>query len=160
MIEIRIICIGKLKEKYWNDACIEYLKRLRPFCRIEVIELSEEKIGKHERESDIEIVKTKEGESILSKIGDSDYVVSLDIMGENLSSTEMSQLLTNITNEGKSKIDFIIGGSYGLSSEVSKRANFKLSFSKMTFPHQMMRVILLEQIYRSYMIEIGTHYHK
>ncbi len=160
MTEIRIICIGKLKEKYWNDACIEYLKRLRPFCRIEVIELSEEKIGKHERESDIEIVKKKEGESILSKIGDSDYVVSLDIMGENLSSTEMSQLLTNLTNEGKSKIDFIIGGSYGLSSEVSKRANFKLSFSKMTFPHQMMRVILLEQIYRSYMIEIGTHYHK
>lgn len=160
MTEIRIICIGKLKEKYWNDACTEYLKRLRPFCRIEVIELSEEKIGKYERESDIEIVKTKEGESILSKIRNSDYVVSLDIMGENLSSTEMSQLLTNLTNEGKSKIDFIIGGSYGLSSEVSKRANFKLSFSKMTFPHQMMRVILLEQIYRSYMIEIGTHYHK
>ena len=160
MIEIRIICIGKLKEKYWSDASFEYIKRLKPFCNVEVIELPEERIGKGEREADRKIVKTKEGESILSRVRESDYVVTLEIMGKELSSTEMSRLLMNLAMGGKTKIDFIIGGSYGLSPAVSERANYKMSFSKMTFPHQMIRVILLEQLYRSFMIDRGTPYHK
>lgn len=160
MINIRILCVGKLKERYWVDACNEYLKRLKAFSNIEVIELSEEKISKHERASDVEIVKYKEGKSILSGIKDSDYVISLEIQGKQFSSPELSKVLTKLSNEGNNSIVFVIGGSFGLSQEVSKRANLRLSFSPMTFPHQMMRVILLEQIYRSFMIERGTPYHK
>lgn len=160
MIEVKIICIGKLKEKYWSDASFEYVKRLKPFCNLEIIELPEERIGKKARGADIDIVKIKEGEAILSKVRESDYVVTLEIMGKELSSKEMSGFLIKLMHEGKTKIDFIIGGSYGLSSEVSNRADFKLSFSKMTFPHQMMRVILLEQLYRSFMIDRGAPYHK
>lgn len=159
-MNIRIICIGKLKEKYWQDASIEYIKRLKPFCNIEIVELKEYKITKNASPKDEEIVKIKEGEAILSKIKDGDYVITLEILGKQISSEVMAEKLIEITNQGFSDFDFVIGGSFGLSDEVSKRANFKLSFSPMTFPHQMMRVILLEQIYRSFMINKGTSYHK
>lgn len=159
-MNIRIICIGKLKEKYWQDASNEYIKRLKPFCNIEIVELKEYKITKNPSPKDEEIVKIKEGEAILSKIKDGDYVISLEILGKQISSEMMDEKLIGITNQGYSDFDFVIGGSLGLSDEVSKRANFKLSFSLMTFPHQMMRIILLEQIYRSFMINKGTSYHK
>ena len=159
-MNIRIICIGKLKEKYWQDASNEYIKRLKPFCNIEIVELKEYKITKNPSPKDEEIVKIKEGEAILSKIKDGDYVISLEILGKQISSGVMAEKLIEITNQGFSDFDFVIGGSLGLSDEVGKRANFKLSFSSMTFPHQMMRVILLEQIYRSFMINKGTSYHK
>lgn len=159
-MNIRIICIGKLKEKYWQDASNEYIKRLKPFCNIEIVELKEYKITKNPSPKDEEIVKIKEGEAILSKIKDGDYVISLEILGKQISSGVMAEKLIGITNQGYSDFDFVIGGSLGLSDEVSKRANFKLSFSLMTFPHQMMRIILLEQIYRSFMINKGTSYHK
>lgn len=159
-MNIRIICIGKLKEKYWQDASNEYIKRLKPFCNIEIVELKEYKITKNPSPKDEEIVKIKEGEAILSKIKDGDYVISLEILGKQISSEMMAEKLIGITNQGYSDFDFVIGGSLGLSDEVSKRANFKLSFSLMTFPHQMMRIILLEQIYRSFMINKGTSYHK
>lgn len=159
-MNIRIICIGKLKEKYWQDASNEYIKRLKPFCNIEIVELKEYKITKNPSPKDEEIVKIKEGEAILSKIKDGDYVISLEILGKQISSEMMAEKLIGITNQGYSDFDFVIGGSLGLSDEVSKRANFKMSFSLMTFPHQMMRVILLEQIYRSFMINKGTSYHK
>lgn len=159
-MNIRIICIGKLKEKYWQDASNEYIKRLKPFCNIEIVELKEYKITKNPSPKDEEIVKIKEGEAILSKIKDGDYVISLEILGKQISSEMMAEKLIGITNQGYSDFDFVIGGSLGISDEVSKRANFKLSFSMMTFPHQMMRVILLEQIYRSFMINKGTSYHK
>lgn len=159
-MNIRIICIGKLKEKYWQDASNEYIKRLKPFCNIEIVELKEYKITKNPSPKDEEIVKKKEGEAILSKIKDGDYVISLEILGKQISSEMMAEKLIGITNQGYSDFDFVIGGSLGLSDEVSKRANFKLSFSLMTFPHQMMRIILLEQIYRSFMINKGTSYHK
>lgn len=159
-MNIRIICTGKLKEKYWQDASNEYIKRLKPFCNIEIVELKEYKITKNPSPKDEEIVKIKEGEAILSKIKDGDYVISLEILGKQISSEMMAEKLIGITNQGYSDFDFVIGGSLGLSDEVSKRANFKLSFSLMTFPHQMMRIILLEQIYRSFMINKGTSYHK
>lgn len=159
-MNIRIICIGKLKEKYWQDASNEYIKRLKPFCNIEIVELKEYKITKNPSPKDEEIVKIKEGEAILSKIKDGDYLISLEILGEQISSEMMAEKLIGITNQGYSDFDFVIGGSLGLSDDVSKRANFKMSFSLMTFPHQMMRVILLEQIYRSFMINKGTSYHK
>ena len=159
-MNIRIICIGKLKEKYWQDASNEYIKRLKPFCNIEIVELKEYKITKNPSPKDEEIVKIKEGEAILSKIKDGDYVISLEILGKQISSEMMAEKLIGITNQGYSDFDFVVGGSLGLSDEVSKRANFKLSFSLMTFPHQMMRIILLEQIYRSFMINKGTSYHK
>ena len=159
-MNIRIICIGKLKEKYWQDASNEYIKRLKPFCNIEIVGLKEYKITKNPSPKDEEIVKIKEGEAILSKIKDGDYVISLEILGKQISSEMMAEKLIGITNQGYSDFDFVIGGSLGLSDEVSKRANFKLSFSLMTFPHQMMRIILLEQIYRSFMINKGTSYHK
>lgn len=159
-MNIRIICIGKLKEKYWQDASNEYIKRLKPFCNIEIVELKEYKITKNPSPKDEEIVKIKEGEAILSKIKDGDYVISLEILGKQISSEMMAEKLIGITNQGYSDFDFVIGGSLGLSDEVSERANFKMSFSLMTFPHQMMRVILLEQIYRSFMINKGTSYHK
>lgn len=159
-MRINIICIGKLKEKYWSDACIEYLKRLKAFCHTEVIELKEEKLAKNASSADEEYVKIKEGELILSKIKDGDYVIALEINGKQLSSTELATKVGKLMGEGNSTIDFVIGGSLGLSGEVSRRADYSLSFSKMTFPHQMMRVILLEQIYRSFMINSGTAYHK
>lgn len=159
-MKINIICIGKLKEKYWTAAVAEYSKRLSRFCDLNITELRESPLRANPSPADEEEVKLKEGREILSKIRPGDYVISLEIGGRSLSSEQLAAKLSDLTLRGNSTIDFIIGGSLGLSPEVSRRADFKLSFSAMTFPHQMMRIILLEQIYRSFKINSNEAYHK
>ena len=147
MVNINIICVGKLKEKYWTDAAAEYVKRLSRYCRIRIVELKEERLPDNASASEEEYVKTAEGRSILKSLSADSYVIALDGKGKQLSSEHLSQKIESLTLGGCSTVDLIIGGSLGLSDEVRKRADFKLSFSSMTFPHQMMRVILLEQIF-------------
>lgn len=161
MIRINIICIGKIKEKYFTDAIAEYSKRLTAFCKFAITELNEEKIRSNTpNQSQIQEVLNSEGKRILQKIGTGDYVVAMCIEGKLMSSEELSKVIDNISLSGKSTVDFIIGGSYGLSNEVKSRANLKLSMSKMTFPHQMARMILSEQVYRAFEISSNGKYHK
>ncbi len=159
-MNIQIICIGKLKEKYWTDAIKEYSKRLSRFCSLEIIELKESLLPANASARDEERVKFEEGREILKAIKDGTYVITLEIKGKALSSEELAAKIDDLGIMGKSNVAFVIGGSLGLSPEVSSRADFKLSFSRMTFPHQMMRVILLEQIYRSFKINRHEAYHK
>ena len=159
-MDINVICIGKLKEKYWTDAIAEYEKRLKPYCSFNIIELKEFRLRQNAGPAEEEEVKLNEGRDILSHIDQRDYVITLEIKGKRLSSEGLAQKIWDLGLDGKSTVDFIIGGSLGLSHEVSERADFKLSFSDMTFPHQLMRVILLEQIYRSFKIQRGEPYHK
>lgn len=159
-MNIQIICIGKLKEKYWDDAIKEYSKRLKRFANLEIIELKEARLPDNASKADEEKVKALEGEEILKKIKKGTYVITLEIKGKNLSSEELAKKFEDLALDGQSDVALIIGGSLGLSPEVSQRADFKLSFSKMTFPHQMMRVILIEQIYRSFKINNHETYHK
>ena len=161
MVRINIICIGKIKEKYFTDAINEYAKRLSAFCKFSIIELSEEKIrNNNPNQSHIDEVIEAEGKRIMQKISQSDYAVAMCIEGKMLSSEELSKTLDNISLSGKSTVDFIIGGSYGLSNDVKNRADLKLSMSKMTFPHTMARMILSEQIYRAFEISTNGKYHK
>lgn len=161
MIKINIICIGKIKEKYFTDAIAEYSKRLTSFCKFSITELSEEKIRSNTpNQSQIEEVLSAEGKRILQKVGSGDYVVAMCIEGRMMSSEELSKAIDSVSISGKSTVDFIIGGSYGLSNEVKGRSDLKLSMSKMTFPHQMARVILSEQIYRAFEISSNGKYHK
>ena len=161
MIRINIICIGKIKEKYFTDAISEYAKRLTAFCRFSVTELAEEKIrNNNPNQAEISEVIEAEGERILKKIGAGDFVVAMCIEGRQLSSEELSAMLDNAALTGKSTVDFIIGGSYGLADRVKSIADFKLSMSRMTFPHQMARMILSEQIYRAFEISTNGKYHK
>ena len=159
-MKIQIICIGKLKEKYWTEAVAEYSKRLQRLCTLEVVELKEARLPDKASAADEENVKLEEGRSILKQISDSTYVITLEVLGKSLSSEELAGKIEDLAGMGRSDIAFVIGGSLGLSAEVSRRADFKLSFSRMTFPHQMMRVILLEQIYRSFKINRNETYHK
>ncbi len=149
-MKIRLVCIGKLKEKYWKEACREYSKRLSAYCNVETVEIKESP------SDDID----EEGERILSKIKDSEYVITCEIKGNMMDSEELAASMEKRMVAGTSDIVFVIGGSNGLAKAVSKRSNLALSFSKMTFPHQMMRVILLEQIYRSFKIIRHEKYHK
>ncbi|KXZ40724.1 23S rRNA (pseudouridine1915-N3)-methyltransferase [Alkalithermobacter thermoalcaliphilus JW-YL-7 = DSM 7308] len=159
-MNIRIVCVGKIKEKYLKLGIDEFSKRLSKYCKLEIVELDDEKAPENISEKEIEIIKDKEGKKVLSNIKDNSYVVALAIEGKSLSSEELAKKLENLTIQGNSNITFIIGGSLGLSKEVLDRSNFKLSFSKMTFPHQLMRLILLEQVYRSFRIINGEPYHK
>lgn len=159
-MNIKIIAMGKLKEKYLKDAVNEYMKRLRIYAKIEIIELADEKEVENISIKDIEVIKNKEGIKILGKIKERDYVILLDVEGKKISSEDLAKKLGDLSLKGKSNLAFIIGGSNGVSEEVRSKANFKLSFSKMTFPHQLMRVILLEQIYRGFKINKGEPYHK
>ena len=159
-MNVTVIAVGKLKEKYWQDAVKEYSKRLGKYCRFNIVEVRESLLRGNPSAADEEAVKIAEGQEILSKIKSSDYVITLEIKGKGLSSTELAKRIDDLAIMGKSSIVFVIGGSLGLSQEVSRRADFKLSFSSMTFPHQMMRVILLEQIYRSFKIIRNETYHK
>lgn len=159
-MRIHIICIGKLKERYWSDAVSEYQKRLSKYCDLEITELKEARLPDKASPAQEATVVEEEGRSILKHVKDGSYVISLEIQGKNLSSEELATKIESLPLAGKSHITLIIGGSLGLSKEVSKRADFKLSFSKMTFPHQMMRVILLEQIYRAFKIIKNETYHK
>lgn len=161
MIRINIICIGKIKDKYFTDAIAEYSKRLTAFCKFAITELNEEKIRSNTpNQSQIQEVLNSEGKRILQKIGTGDYVVAMCIEGKLMSSEDLSKVIDNVSLSGKSTVDFIIGGSYGLSNEVKSRANLKLSMSKMTFPHQMARMILSEQVYRAFEISSNGKYHK
>ncbi len=159
-MNINILCIGKLKEKYWQEAVREYSKRLGKYCKLTITELKESLLPANASPLDEENVKISEGENILSKIRPSDYVITLEIQGKSLSSPELASKIESLSVSGKSNIVFVIGGSLGLSDNVSSRADFKLSFSSMTFPHQMMRIILLEQVYRSFKIIRNETYHK
>ena len=159
-MNINIICIGKLKEKYWQAAVAEYTKRIGGYARIQILELKEAKLPKNASEADERQVMEKEGESILAKIGDNDYVIAMEVEGKMLDFVELSKHLVKIFDTGRSTVDFIIGGSLGLSDAVKRRADFGLSFSRMTFPHQMARVLLLEQVYRSFKIANNETYHK
>lgn len=159
MLTVDLICIGKCKESYWRDACAEYSKRLRPFCRFNIVELSENRIGDNPKEAEINRVVEAEGKSILSKIGNQ-FVVAMCIEGKQTPSSGLAGKLQQIALSGRSSIAFVIGGSYGLSDEVKARADLRLSMSEMTFPHQLARVMLLEQIYRAFSINANTKYHK
>lgn len=158
-MKVTLICVGKVKEKFYRDAIKEYEKRLGAYIKLNTIEISDEKV-KVENDSEIALAMEKEGNNILSKIKDNQYVITLEILGKNLSSEEFASKIDNLMLTGKSDITLVIGGSYGLSDNVKKRSDFALSFSKMTFPHQMMRVVLLEQVYRAYRIITGASYHK
>ena len=159
-MKITILSVGKVKEKFYRDAIAEFEKRLSRYCKLEIIEVADEKTQEEASENEIKLVKEKEGERLLKNIKDDAYVVCLCIDGKQLDSEELSSKIEKLGIQGTSHIYFVIGGSLGLADEVVKRADFKLSFSKMTFPHQLMRVILLEQIYRAYRIMNNEPYHK
>ena len=159
-MNITVICIGKLKERYWREAIGEYSKRLGSYCSLRIQELKEARLPAGAGPAEEEAVKIAEGEEILSRVNKDMFVVSLEIRGKRMSSETLAEKLRSLALEGRSEIAFVIGGSLGLSEAVSRRADLKLSFSDMTFPHQMMRVILLEQIYRSFRIIRGEPYHK
>lgn len=159
-MKISIITVGKLKEKYLKQGIDEYLKRLSAYAKVEIIEVADEKAPEHLSEAEMEEVKWKEGERILSHLSEDTYIITLEISGRMLNSEQLAAKIDELGTYGKSKLAFIIGGSLGLSKQVQNRSDLALSFSKMTFPHQLMRLILLEQIYRAYRINRGEPYHK
>lgn len=160
MIKVNIIAVGKLKEKYLKDACNEYIKRLGAYSKVNIIEINEERCSDNPSNNEIEQVKQKEGERIIAKIPKGSYVIPMCIEGQQMSSEEFSKRLENISVNGFGEVTFIIGGSFGLSDDVKAQGKLKLSFGKLTLPHQLMRVILLEQIYRAFSITNNSKYHK
>lgn len=160
MINITILCVGKVKEKYYTDAIAEYEKRLSKFAKIEIIEVADERIPDNASALEMEKVLDVEGKKLIAKISKDAYVIALEIEGKEYSSTEFAELIDKISTYESSKIVFVIGGSLGLSDEVKQLAKKGLSFSKMTFPHQLMRNILIEQIYRAFTILNHVAYHK
>lgn len=159
-MKITICCVGKIKEKFYSQAIEEYSKRLSKYCKLEIKEAADEKTPDSASDTVNRMIKEKEGDRLLSFIKDDSYVIALAIDGKMLDSVELSEKIDNLMLSGKSDIVFVIGGSLGLDKRVLDRADYKLSFSKMTFPHQLMRVILLEQIYRAYRIMKNEPYHK
>lgn len=159
-MKISILCVGKVKEKFYRDAIEEFSKRLSRYCKLEIIEVVDEKTPDQASDTEVKQIKDKEGERLLKNIKDDAYVICLCIDGKQLDSEELSDKIEKLGIQGSSHIYFMIGGSLGLADDVVKRADYKLSFSKMTFPHQLMRVILMEQIYRAYRIMNNEPYHK
>ena len=159
-MKITVITVGKIKEKYLRDAIAEYSKRLSKYCKLEIIEVADEKTPDNASEVVEDSIRSKEAERILKYVKDDAYIITLEIGGKQLSSEELADKIDKLGVQGTSHIIFIIGGSIGLGKEVLNKSNYALSFSKMTFPHQLMRVILLEQVYRSYRIINGEPYHK
>ena len=159
-MKIKVVTVGKLKEKYLKDGIAEYAKRLKHFTKFELIELSDEKTPDKASYLENQQILEKEGNRILSKITDKEFVIALAIEGQQFPSEEFSKILSDITIRGISNITFVIGGSLGLSNTVKKRANLLMSFGKLTLPHQLMRLVLVEQIYRAFMIQQGSPYHK
>lgn len=159
-MNIKIICVGRLKEKYLKMAQDEYLKRLGSYAKVEVIEIKDEDIKENFSESEVELAKEKEGAGILSKIKDRDLLFTLEIEGKQRTSEEFASELEDMMVHGNSDVAFVIGGSCGISKEVMARSDRKISFSKMTFPHQIIRINLLEQIYRAFKIIKNEPYHK
>ena len=159
-MKITVITVGKIKENYLRHAIAEYSKRLSKYCKLEIIEVADEKTPDHASELVECNIRDKEGERILKYIKDDAYIITLEIEGNQLTSEAFAEKINQLGIQGTSHITLIIGGSIGLSDDIIKRSNYALSFSKMTFPHQLMRVILLEQIYRGYRIMSGEPYHK
>lgn len=159
-MKIKVICVGKIKEKYLVEGIKEYTKRISGYTDIEIIEVADERIPEKASLAEEVMIKAKEGRKILDKVKQDDYVILLDVASKELDSVAFSKHIEKCMIDGKSTIDFIIGGSLGHGQEVLQRANLKLSFSPMTFPHQLMRLILLEQVYRAFKIMKGETYHK
>lgn len=159
-MKISVITVGKLKEKYLKDAVAEYAKRLSRYCKLEIIEVADEKTPDQAGAAVEDAIREKEGGRILRYIRDDMYIITLEINGNMLTSEEFADKIESLGLQGKSSVAFVIGGSIGLGKEVLARSDFALSFSKMTFPHQLMRVVLLEQVYRGYRIINGEPYHK
>lgn len=159
-MKIKIVTVGKLKEKYLKDGIAEYTKRISRFAKLEMIELADEKTPDKASESENQKILETEGARILSKVGERDFVVVLAIEGKTLSSEEFSKQLEQASIKGYSTLTFIIGGSLGLAPVVKNRTNLSISFGRLTLPHQLMRLILVEQIYRAFTIQQGSPYHK
>lgn len=159
-MRITLLTVGKLKEKYWKEAIDEYVKRLGRYAKVDIVEVADEKTPDNASEAEEEQIRRIEGARLLEKIPQGSYVITLEILGKMLDSVQLSETISDWMVKGESHLCFIIGGSLGLSKEASARASYKLSFSKMTFPHQLMRVILLEQLYRAFRIQKGEPYHK
>lgn len=159
-MKITLVTVGKLKERFWVEAVAEYSKRLSRYCKLEIMQAADEKTPDHASQALEEQIKEREGQRILSLIPDNSYVIALAIEGNMLNSEELADKIGRLGVDGARQIVFVIGGSLGLSTQVLKRADYQLSFSKMTYPHQLMRVVLLEQIYRSYRILNKQPYHK
>jgi 23S rRNA (pseudouridine1915-N3)-methyltransferase len=159
-MKITVICVGKSNEKFYTDAVKEYAKRLSRYCKLDIIEVADEKTVENASENVDLMIKRKEGDRILKNVPDDSYVIAMAIDGKMMTSVELSEKINDLAISGRSNITFIIGGSLGLAPEVMTRADYKLSFSKMTFPHMLFRVMLLEQIYRSFRIINHEPYHK
>ncbi|MGE5702946.1 MAG: 23S rRNA (pseudouridine(1915)-N(3))-methyltransferase RlmH [Clostridia bacterium] len=159
-MQITIVTVGKLKEKYLKEGIEEYSKRLSAYCKLQVVEVADEKAPEELSATEMEQVKRKEGERILAQLKPEQYVIALAIDGQMWSSEKLSAELDRLATYGKSQVAFVIGGSLGLANVVLKRADVQLSFSKMTFPHQLMRLVLVEQVYRGFRIMRGEPYHK
>lgn len=159
-MKIKLVTIGKLKEKYLKEGIAEYSKRLSRFTKVEIIELADEKTPDKASQLENQQILAKEGERILSKIADREFVIALAIEGQQFPSEKFSLVIEDASIKGFSNITFIIGGSLGLSSQIKERANILMSFGKLTLPHQLMRLVLIEQIYRAFMIQQGSPYHK
>lgn len=160
MVHINVVCVGKIKEKFFKDAIDEYSKRLSRFCSLKIIELNDEKIPENSNINIENIIKNKERNNIISHLPKDSYIICLDLKGKSFSSVKFAEKINNIYDNINSNITFIIGGSLGLSQEVLNRANELISFSEMTFPHQLIRIFLLEQIYRAFKIINNETYHK
>lgn len=159
-MKITVLCVGKIKEKFFSQAIDEYSKRLSRYCVLNIVEVADEKTPDGASQALCEKIKSAEGERLLKKMPEDAYVITLEIEGKQLASTELADKMSSLFVNGKSHIAFVIGGSLGLSCDVMKRADMALSFSKMTFPHQLMRVVLLEQVYRAFKINSKEPYHK
>lgn len=159
-MNITIISVGKLKEKYLKQGIDEYAKRLGSYCKLQLIEVPDEKAPENLSDKEMEIVKEKEGERILAKVKEQDILIAMAIEGDLISSEQLAQKIESYGISGKSSLTFVIGGSLGLSEAVKKRANLKISFGRITLPHQLMRLVLVEQIYRAFRITAGHAYHK
>lgn len=160
MTTVRILCVGKLKEAYFEQACVEFQKRLSRFCTMDIVEVPDEKAPDSLHPADEDLVRDKEGKRLLKAIGQKDFVVALAIDGRQMCSEDFAAFLEQKERDGVRALTFVIGGSLGLSPEVLARADYKLSFSKMTFPHRIARLLLLEQLYRGFKIRAHETYHK
>ena len=160
MIGVTVICVGKLKEQYLRDACAEYSKRLGAYCKLNIVELTPHRLSDNPTEGEIAAALEAEGREILSKIPNGAKVYSMCIEGKQMPSEQLAKRISECSVQGFSNIAFVIGGSFGLSVEVKQKSDFRLSMSEMTFPHQLARVMLLEQIYRAFQISAGGKYHK
>ena len=160
MLSVYLICVGKLKEKFYQDACAEYIKRLSPYCRLTLVELPEEKLPQDPSQAQIDAALEKEAAAIRAKLAPGASLVALCVEGRMRSSEELSGLLSDWSSRGGSSLSFLIGGSYGLHASLKAEAWARLSMSPMTFPHHLARVMVLEQVYRAFQIAAGTRYHK